>query len=454
MKGSRGRGFKGSSRRHGRLQMPDTRLQIAEQRTQKSGVRTMAILAFLAVVSSVFAQPANLLIPMDLTQTDHLKAYGIVYRMLQRGQKAEWLLNYRGGSFLLPVEAQAMKECRLNGVLVESVSSADVVQIRSTIERNNMESVMLERPTRLAVYVPPTADPWDDAVRLALDYAGIPYDKVWDEEVLAGRLPQYDWLHLHHEDFTGQYGKFYASYRSADWYQADVALSSQMAANLGFAKVSRLKLAVVEMVREYMADGGMLFAMCSATDTPDIAWAARNTDICSQVFDGDPVDPDCRSKLDYDGCLAFEGFDVVTDPMVYEHSDIDTYIEATARGPDVYFSLFDFSAKFDPVPCMLVQDHVALVKEFLGQNCGFRRKRLRKNVLIMGEVKNTEEVKYIHGNFGKGTWTFLGGHDPEDYAHRIGDPVTDLSLHKSSPGYRLILNNVLFPAAEKKKLKT
>ncbi len=412
------------------------------------------LLALLAVVTTALAQPANLLIPMDLTQTDHLKAYGIVYRLLQRGQKAEWLLNYRGGSFLLPVEAQAMKECRLNGVVYQPVSPAELVQIRQTIEQNNMESVMLERPTSLAVYVPPTADPWDDAVRLALEYAGIPYDKVWDEEVLAGKLSQYDWLHLHHEDFTGQYGKFYASYHNTDWYQAEVALNTKMARKLGFAKVSKLKLAIVEMVRQYVAEGGMLFAMCSATDTPDIAWAARNTDICHQVFDGDGIDPDYRSKLDYSGCLAFENFEIVTDPMVYEHSDIDTYQEASVRGPDTYFALFDFSAKFDPVPTMLVQNHVALVKEFLGQNCGFRRSRLKPSTLVMGEIKNTEEVKYIHGNFGQGTWTFLGGHDPEDYTHRVGDPVTDLSLHKNSPGYRLILNNVLFPAAEKKKLKT
>lgn len=419
-----------------------------------SNPRTLFLGFVLAVVSFAFAEPAMLLIPMDLTQTDHLKAYGIVHRLLARGQKAEWLLNYRGGSFLLPVEAQAMKECRLNGVQFEGMTASGLVQVRSTVEQNNMESVMLERPTKLAVYVPPTADPWDDAVRLALDYAGIQYDKVWDEDVLAGRLGQYDWLHLHHEDFTGQYGKFYSSYHSTDWYRAEVALNQKTAARLGFPKVSGLKLAIVEMARKYVSDGGMLFAMCSATDTPDIAWAAQSTDICDRVFDGDPVDAGYRAKLDYTGCMAFENFELVTDPMVYEHSDIDTYMEATARGPDTYFALFDFSAKFDPVPTMLVQNHVGLVREFLGQNCGFRRERLKKSVLVMGEVKNTEEVKYIHGNFGKGTWTFLGGHDPEDYAHRIGDPPTDLSLHKNSPGYRLILNNVLFPAAEKKKLKT
>lgn len=408
----------------------------------------------LLIFVSLLVSQSMMLVPMDLTQTDHLKAYGVAYRLLIRGKRVEWLLNYRGGSFLFPGDVAAVKDCRLNGVVVEEVSPAQLVAIRSTIEENNMASVVLERPTRIAVYAPPTAEPWDDAVRLALDYAGIPYDVVWDKEVLAGKLSQYDWLHLHHEDFTGQFGKFYASYRQEKWYQEEVALNLKTARELGFKKVSRLKLAVIEAIRRYVAEGGMLFAMCSATDTPDIAWAARNTDICAAVFDGDPPDPSANEKLDYDGCFAFENFQVITNPWIYEHSNIDTYQEAIARGPDVYFALFDFSAKYDPVPTMLVQNHVGLVQEFLGQNCGFRRSVLKKDVLVMGEVTNTEEVKYIHGKFGKGTFTFFGGHDPEDYAHRIGDPPTDLSLHKNSPGYRLILNNVLFPAAEKKPLKT
>jgi hypothetical protein len=415
--------------------------------------RAMLGLVVLAVFATLSAQ-TTVLIPMDLSQTDHLKAYGVIHRSLQRGQKVEWLLNYRGGSFLFPSDEQAVRECKLNGVAYQAVGPDEVVQIRSTVEKSNMESVMLERPTKLAVYAPPTVDPWDDAVRLVLDYAGIKYDVLWDKEVIAGKLSQYDWLHLHHEDFTGQYGKWYASYQSQPWYQKDVAINTKTAAELGFKKVSKMDLAIVELIRQYVADGGMLFAMCSATDTPDIAWAARNTDICGAVFDGDGIDPAYGSKLDFTGCLAFENFSLMTDPFVYEHSDIDTYLEATARGPDVYFSLFDFSAKYDPVPCMLVQDHVGLVKEFLGQNCGFRRTKVKKDVLVLADVANTEELKYIHGNFGKGTFTFLGGHDPEDYAHRIGDPPTDLSLHKNSPGYRLILNNVLFPAAEKKPLKT
>jgi len=408
--------------------------------------RAMLVFVALALFTTLSAQ-TMILIPMDLTQTDHLKAYGVIHRSLQRGQKVEWLLNYRGGSFLFPSDEQAVRECKLNGVAYQAVGPDAIVQMRSTIEKSNMESVTLERPTKLAVYAPPTVDPWDDAVRLVLDYAGIKYDVLWDKEVMQSKLSQYDWLHLHHEDFTGQYGKFYASYQSQPWYQTEVALNIKTAAELGYRKVSKLKLTITELIRQYVSDGGMLFAM-------DIAWAARNTDICGAVFDGDGIDPGYASKLDFTGCLAFENFSLMTEPTVYEHSDIDTYLEATARGPDVYFSLFDFSAKYDPVPCMLVQDHVGLVKEFLGQNCGFRRNKVKKDVLVLAEVANTEELKYIHGNFGKGTFTFLGGHDPEDYAHRIGDPPTDLSLHKNSPGYRLILNNVLFPAAEKKPLKT
>ncbi|MEO0131362.1 MAG: asparagine synthetase B [candidate division WOR-3 bacterium] len=397
---------------------------------------------------------AKILIPMDLTQTNHLKAYGIAYRALEMGLPVEWLLNYRGGSFLLPEHLEIIKLCRLRDVRYESITESEEISIRKTIEQENMDAILLEKAPKIGVYVSPTADPWDDAVQLALDYAQIPYDKLWDKEVLEGKLYKYDWLHLHHEDFTGQYGKFYASYHNTDWYQAEVGINTQMAKTLGFSKVSKLKLAVIKEIKRYIESGGMVFAMCSATDTPDIALAAEHTDIVPEIFDGDPVDPNYMSKLDYSKCLAFENFTPITDPYIYEHSDIDTYLEATARGPNVYFSLFDFSAKFDPVPTMLVQNHVSLIKEFLGQNCGFRRDKIKKNVIILGEVANTEEVKYIHGKFGKGTFTFLGGHDPEDYAHRIGDPPTNLELHKNSPGYRLILNNVLFPAAEKKPLKT
>lgn len=391
---------------------------------------------------------------MDLTQKDHLMAYGVAYNALQNNLNVEWLLNFRGGSFLINESSQIVKLCQIRGVKFEFISSSQEIEIRKIIEKENMDAILLEKAPKVAVYVPANAEPWDDAVQLALDYAKIPYDRLWDKEVLTGKLYKYDWLHLHHEDFTGQFGKFAAQYYHADWYKQEVANNQLMAKELGYKKVSKLKLAVIKEIKRYIESGGMVFAMCSATDTPDIALAAEATDIVPQEFDGDPVDPICLKKLDYNNCLAFENFTPVLEPMVYEHSDIDVYLEASARGPDIYFSLFDFSAKFDPVPTMLVQNHVALVKEFLGQNCGFRRDKIKKNILILAELSGTEEVKYIHGKYGKGTFTFLGGHDPEDFAHRIGDPPTNLELYKNSPGYRLILNNVLFPAAEKKPLKT
>lgn len=413
-----------------------------------------SISGIFLLLSFSFLAAQRMLIPMDLAQTDHLKCYGIAYHALQRGINVEWLLNYRGGSFLMNLDPDIEKECRANALVYQLITPAQEIEIRKTIENSNMDAIILEKPPRIAVYMPQTKDPWDDAVRLALDYAEIPYDRIWDHEVLSGKLAEYDWLHMHHEDFTGQYGKFYANYRNTDWYRADVTLNEKTARELGFSKVSKLKLAVIKAIKAYVENGGMLFAMCSATDTPDIALAAEGTDICDAVFDGDPVDPQYYQKLNYDAGFAFENYHVITDPMIYEHSDIDVYMEATARGRDVYFALFDFSAKFDPVPTMLVQNHVSLVKEFLGQNCGFRRDKLKKKTLILGEVAGSEEVKYIHGNIGKGTFTFLGGHDPEDYEHRVGDPPTNLELHRNSPGYRLILNNVLFPAAQKKPMKT
>jgi len=413
--------------------------------------KKLIILFSVFIISICYGK---LLVPMDLTQTDHLKAYGVAYQALLANTNVEWLLNYRGGSFLINESPNIIKLCQLYGVRYEVISGNQEVDIRKIIEKENMDAVMLEKAPKIAVYVAPNQKPWDDAVRLALDYAKIPYDKIWDKDVLDGKLSKYDWLHLHHEDFTGQFGKFGAQYYDTDWYKQDVAANVTVAKLLGFNKVSKLKLAVIKRVRRYVEDGGMVFAMCSATDTPDIAMAAEATDIVPQEFDGDPIDPGFMKKLDYSKCFAFENFTPVTEFAVYEHSDIDTYIESSTRGPNIYFSLFDFSAKYDPVPTMLVQDHVGLVKEFLGQNCGFRRDKIKKNVLILAEVSNTEEVKYIHGNYGKGTFTFLGGHDPEDYAHRIGDPPTNLELHKNSPGYRLILNNVLFPAAQKKPLKT
>jgi hypothetical protein len=412
----------------------------------------LKFLTSFIIVIPIYAD--KLLVPMDLSQTDHLCAYGVAYRMLEAGVDVEWLLNFRGGSFLIEYSRVAERECALKGVHWEVVPSSQVLQIYQLIEQNNMETVLLEKAPRIAVYIPDNFEPWDDAVTLALEYAGIPYVHVWDDDVLSGVLMKYDWLHLHHEDFTGQYGKFYGTQRQQEWYQEEVRMNEEMARQLGFPKVSVMKLAVALAIREYIAQGGFVFSMCSACDTYEIAMAAQETDICHNVFDGDPFDRDANSKLDYTQCFAFENFQVVLDPLVYEHSTIDVTNEASRRGPNTYFSLFDFSAKFDPVPCMLVQNHTSLVREFLGQCSGFRRNAIKAGLLVLGEVAGTEEVKYLHGDYGKGTFTYLAGHDPEDYQHFVGDPPTDLNLHRNSPGYRLILNNVLFPAARKKELKT
>ncbi|MDH4210353.1 MAG: asparagine synthetase B [candidate division WOR-3 bacterium] len=405
---------------------------------------------------TIFAalQADKLLVPMDLSQSDHLRAYGVAYRAISKGLDVEWLLNFRGGSFMMEYDRNIEKDCAVNSVRWEHVSASDVLEIYQTIEENNMETVLLEKAPRIAVYIPENFEPWDDAVTLALEYAGIPYEQVWDDDVLNGVLPKYDWLHLHHEDFTGQYGKFYGSQRQTEWYQAEVRMNEEICHRLGFAKVSRMKLAVALAIKAYISEGGFVFSMCSACDTYEIALAAAETDICHGIYDGDPFDQQANKKLDFSLCLAFEKFQVVLDPLVYEHSTIDVMQESSRRGPNTYVSLFEFSAKFDPVPSMLVQNHTALVKEFLGQCSGFRRSTIKVAVLNLGEVVGTEEVKYLHGDYGKGTFTYLAGHDPEDYQHFVGDPPTDLGLHRNSPGYRLILNNVLFPAARKKELKT
>jgi hypothetical protein len=397
---------------------------------------------------------ARLLVPMDDTQTDHLRAYGLTYWALERGQEAEWLLNYRGGAFLFEDDATLTREANLRGVAIEEMGGAAEAAMRATLLDENMEAVKLEKPPKVAVYIPPNTPPWDDAVTLALEYARIPYEKVWDEQVLRGDLAKYDWLHLHHEDFTGQHGKFYAAYHTFPWYQEEERVQRAMAAKLGFAKVSQLKGAVAGAIKEYIGRGGFMFGMCSATDTYDIALAAAGLDIAGTVYDGDPHDPGAQGKLDFTRTLAFRDFRLDLDPFMYRFSDIDVTAEANLRGPNAQFTLFDFSAKNDPVPTMLVQNHVAAVPEFLGQSTGFRRSRLKNGVIALAEVEGTDEVKYLHGQFGRGTFTFFGGHDPEDYQHMVGDPPTDLSRFKNSPGYRLILNNVLFPAAEKKKQRT
>ncbi|MAJ43168.1 MAG: asparagine synthetase B [Candidatus Marinimicrobia bacterium] len=412
-------------------------------------------LLFIFITFSLFGQ--KILIPMDAVQTDHLKAYGIVHGIIKKGIMVEWLLNYRGGSFLMDSHDFISREGMLKGVTMESVNTGNLSQIYISIESNNMDIIKLEKSAKIAVYSPPDKQPWDDAVTLALTYAEIDYDVIFDDEIFLGSLNKYDWLHLHHEDFTGQYGKFYKNYNRANWYVQQKADFEKRALKYGFSSVSEMKKAVARTIKDYVLDGGFLFAMCSATDSYDIALAAENVDIVESVYDGSPVDPNYRQKLDYSKSFAFENFDLYTSPLTYEYSTIDfpSSHRPIAKGAEAdYFTLFNFSAKWDPVPTMLTQNHVNVVNGFMGQTTGFNRNTIKKHVVIMGDVPNDDMVKYIHGRVGKGTFTFFGGHDPEDYRHFVGDPVTDLSLHRNSPGYRLILNNVLFPAARKKERKT
>lgn len=409
----------------------------------------------LILIAFTVTLNAEILIPMDRSQTDHLKAYGIAFHALTIELDIQWLLNYRGGSWLIPASPEIERLCNVRGVRFERVSPAEIAQIYSVINESNMDTILLEKEPKVAIYTPPNTLPWDDAVTLAMTYAEIDYDTVYDEEVLAGVLDEYDWLHLHHEDFTGQYGKFYASYRNTPWYREDVRMNEAMAARLGYSKVWQLKHDVAMRIREYVERGGFLFAMCAAIETIEVALTAYGVDIVEAPFDGDGIERDYQSKLDFSRTFATENFSLVTNPYIYSHSSLDTSDYARLRGAEQdFFVLFDFSAKFDPVPTMLTQNHNNTVNGFLGQTTGFHKKYLKSSVIILGESPGEDEVKYLHGNLGKGTYTFYGGHDPEDYAHRVGDPETNLALHKSSPGYRLILNNVLFPAAEKRELKT
>jgi len=413
------------------------------------------LLMLLLPLGILPAQAAWLLVPMDETQTDHLRAYGLTYLMLERGQRVEWLLNYRFGSFLTEKSDMVSDQALLLGVKIENKSASDVAAIRQEMAAGNMEAVLLETAPKIAVYCPSTAEPWDDAVRLALEYARIPYDVIWDREVLGGVLEDYDWLHLHHEDFTGQFGKFYASFSSATWYLDRKQRYESEAATAGFGKVSEHKSAVALSIKRYVEKGGFLFAMCSATDTIDIALAALGTDIVDTAFDGDPPDTDCQAELDFSMTFAFTGFRVITSPRVYEFSDLDTTPNRKAvTHPLDHFKLFDFAARFDPVPCMLTQCHSRFVKGFMGQTTGFRKRFLKPDVLLMVNTLHINETKYLPVHLGRSTFTFLGGHDPEDYQHLVGDPPTELGLNRNSPGYRLILNNVLFPAARKQERKT
>ncbi|MBZ4037766.1 asparagine synthetase B [Flavobacterium sp. 17A] len=403
------------------------------------------------------ARASFILLPMDeSTQQNHLKAYGITYWCLSRDYKASWLLNYRGGSFLLPDVEEIRKECKIRGVSFEVISDSEEASILNEISSpsQNMESVILEKAPKIAVYTPKGKQPWDDAVTLVLTYAEIPFTPIYDEEVLSDQLLMYDWLHLHHEDFTGQYGKFYAAYKNTPWYIDQKRDAEALASKLGYEKVSQEKGAVAKKIRDFVIGGGFMFAMCSATDSFDIALAADGVDICETMFDGDPSESNYQSKLNYNNSFAFKNFTLERRPEVYEFSDIDMTTKRRIVMEKDYFTLMEFSAKWDPIPSMLCQNHTQLVKGFMGQTTSFDSSLIKSNVLIMGTCELNGESRYIHGEKGKGMFTFFGGHDPEDFQHQVGDPPTVLDLHPNSPGYRLILNNVLFPAARKKKLKT
>lgn len=415
---------------------------------------------FLLLLTSLMigqaAQADHILIPMDASQKQHLKAYGAAYYVLEYQVTVDWMLNYRGGSFMFPFAPRFENYLRIEGINYERISDGKAATLKAQVQSEgvNMDAVQLEVPPKVAVYSPKNKQPWDDAVTLVLTYAKIPYEIVYDEEVLNDKLSEYDWLHLHHEDFTGQYGKFYAAYRGQPWYKEEVATQEATARRMGFNKVSQMKLAVAKKIKAFCAGGGFLFAMCSATDSYDIALAAEGLDICADMYDGDPVDPSAQDKLNYENCLAFHNFSLVKNPLEYEFSNIDSYKGRRVQEQADLFTLFEFSAKYDPVPTMLCQNHTRIVPGFMGQTTAFRKSLLKPDVLVMGELKSAEETRYIHGILGKGMWTFYGGHDPEDYRHHVGEDPTDLLLHPNSPGYRLILNNILFPAARKKKQKT
>ncbi len=415
----------------------------------------LSLVLYLCLAGPAAAEAQYLLAPMDETQANHLRAYGLAYWVLQRGERVEWLLNYRGGSFLIPDAPAVRREAALRGVTLEPLAASALAVIRAEIEASNMEAVILERAPRIAVYTPPGSRPWDDAVTLALAYAGIEYERLWDPEVLSGDLVAYDWLHLHHEDFTGQYSKFYISYSNTAWLQEEVARNRGTAASFGLPDAPSLKKAVAERIRDYIEGGGFVFAMCTATETIDLALAALDVDIAASYADGDQADPDATARMNWDRSLAFEGAEIFTNPTMSAFSDIDGHLVNTPmRQSLASFRLFDFSAKIDPVASMLTQNHERLIRDFYGLTTSFRRSRLKGSVTVLAEETGAPWVKYLHGNYGEGTWTFLGGHDPEDPQHVVGDPPTDLDLHPDSPGYRLILNNVLFPAAKKKHLKT
>ena len=420
-------------------------------------------IVLLLILSTKSVLASFILLPMDEKQKDHLKAYGITYWVLKQNViDAHWLLNYRGGSFAFPYSKVFEKECQVRGVTYEVIPDASFANILNEISNPeiNMDDIKLEKAPLIAVYTPDvnekgeTVQPWDDAVTMVLTYAEIPYDKIYDEEVLDDKISKYDWVHLHHEDFTGQYGKFYANYHNSPWYRDNQKKEEARAKRLGYNKVSQMKLAVAKRIKEFVGGGGFMFAMCSATDTYDMALAAEGIDICETVIDGDPSDPAAQSKLDFSKCLAFQNFNLMKDPMIYEHSTIDNNFKRPNTPLQDYFTLFDFSAKWDPIPTMLTQCQTRTVKGFMGQATAFLKDYVKPSVLVLGENKPYGEIRYLHGTYGQGMFSYYGGHDPEDYRHYVGDPPTDLNLHPNSPGYRLILNNILFPAAKKKNRKT
>jgi len=429
--------------------------------TKDKMMRTGIIILFFLL--SVKSFGAYILIPMDeSSQANHLKAYGITYWVLENNEEAYWLLNYKGGSFAFRHNPLFERECRTRGVSFEVIPDGKFNSILEEIGdyEANMDAIKLEKAPTIAVYTPEVNEkgekiqPWDDAVTLVLTYAEIPYTTLYDTEVLTDQLAQYDWLHLHHEDFTGQYGKFYRMYYNTPWYRNNVRKMEELAKVNGFAKVSQLKLGVVKKIREFVAGGGFMFAMCSATDTYDIALSAEGLDVVDEIYDGDPADPSAFNRLNFRNTFAFEDFELSKIPLEYEFSEIDHNVGRNVNPEQDYFTLFDFSAKWDPIPTMLTQNHTRTVKGFMGQTTAFRNQYIKSSVLVLGENKAVDESRYIHGVFGEGQWTFYGGHDPEDYRHYVDDPETDLNLHPNSPGYRLILNNVLFPAAKKKERKT
>ncbi len=415
--------------------------------------KTAALALLFIMLSASVLQAGKLMVPMDDTQNDHLRAYGLAYWVLDElKENVEWLLNYRGGSFMFDSDGRIEKQANLWGITTKPVSDSEYASILATIEEENMEKVLLEKAPKIGVYSPPDEKPWDDAVLLVLDYAKIPHDKFYDREVMADSINKFDWIHLHHEDFTGQLGKFYAAYRNASWYRAEVSRELLEAQKFGFKKSPQLKLAVARKFKQFIADGGFLFAMCSAADTFDIALAADGVDIVAPEIDGDSIDPLAQSKLDYSKSLAFENFKLITNPMIYEYSDIDTsnnYVSEPGT-----FMLFDFSAKLDPIPTMLNQNHRNVIAGFFGQTTAFRKSLVKSNITILAENNDGVSVKYLRGDYGKGFFCFYGGHDPADVSHLVGEGPTNLALHKNSPGYRLILNNVLFPAAKQKERKT